>query len=166
MSTDTTKGTHPGAEPADPPEDAALEALSALSQGRFDGLLGVRFTRATADEVVAELDVRPEHCQSYGIVHGGVYASLVETVASVGAALSVMPEGRSAVGLENHTSFLRAVRGGTIRAAGKPLVRGARSHVWEVAITDERGTEVANGRVRMIVLDQNAVVAGEKVELK
>lgn len=132
----------------------------------WTGAMGLRVTRATRDEVVAELDVTPTHHQPYGIVHGGVHASIIETLASVGAAISAMPEGKSVVGLENHTSFLKAVRSGVIRAVARPVSRGRTSHVWEVNVTDERGNLAATGRVRLLLLEGDVMVAGEKVGIK
>src|SRR5262249_30128933 len=75
---------------------------------------GLTFVRATSEEVVAEFTVGPSHLQSYGIVHGGVHCGVIESLASVGAALYAMPLGKSVVGLENTTSFLRAVRSGKL----------------------------------------------------
>jgi uncharacterized protein (TIGR00369 family) len=110
--------------------------------------------------------IGPHHRQPYGLVHGGVYAGIVEALASIGAALNVMPHGRSAVGLENHTSFLRACRGGTLRASGIPVTRGSRTHVWEVTVTDEEGRTAATGRVRILVLDTESAVAGGTLGIK
>ncbi len=115
--------------------------------------MGVRFVRASADEVVAEIDVGPPHLQAYGIVHGGTHAGVIETIASVGAALYAMPEGRRVVGLENHTSFLKAVREGRLTATARPLTRGRRSQVWQADVTDEAGRLVASGRVRLLCLE-------------
>jgi len=127
---------------------------------------GLRFVRATLDEVVAELDVGPHHLQAYGIVHGGVHAGVIETIVSVGAALNAMSHGRSVVGLENSTSFLHAVREGRLRATATPLVRGKRTHVWEAKVEDSDGRTVAVGRVRLLSLEGNAEVAGKKLELE
>ena len=99
----------------------------------------VRIVRASRDEVTAEIEVGPAHLQAYGIVHGGVHAGIIESIASIGAALDAMPHGRSVVGLENHTSFLRAVRGGKLHAVAKPLARGRRSQVWEGSVYDDQG---------------------------
>ncbi|MBX5483580.1 MAG: PaaI family thioesterase [Myxococcaceae bacterium] len=127
---------------------------------------GLVITRATATEVRAELEIADHHRQSYGIVHGGIHAAIIETLASVGAAVNAMPEGRSVVGLENHTSFIRAVREGKLLAVARPITRGRRSHVWEGTITDEAGKIVATGRVRLLVLEPESDLAGEKVALK
>lgn len=137
--------------------------------GGLDGwntAMGLRFLTATADEVVAELEVGPAHLQAYGIVHGGVYAGIVETVASVGAALFALPLGRSVVGLENHTSFLHAVRDGVLRVTARPLTRGRRTQVWEGTVTDAGGRVAATGRVRLLSLDPEATVAGETLAVK
>lgn len=134
--------------------------------GGFNRAMGLRFVRATVEEVVGECQVGPQHHQPYGIVHGGVYAGMVETLCSVGAALIALPRGQSVVGLENHTTFLRAVREGTLRCTARPLSTGRRSQVWEGAVHDERGRLVASGRVRLLCLDEQAELAGEKVEIK
>ena len=127
---------------------------------------GLRFVRATRDEIVAELEVGPHHLQALGLVHGGIHASIIETVCSFGAAINAYADGRTVVGLENHTSFLRAARSGILRATAKPITRGRRSQVWEATVADEKGRALATGRVRLIVLEQNAEVAGERVEYK
>jgi uncharacterized protein (TIGR00369 family) len=121
---------------------------------------------ASKDEVVAELEIGPAHRQPYGIVHGGVHAGIIETVASVGAALYAMPLGRSVVGLENHTSFLHAVREGVLRVTARPLTRGRRTQVWEGTVTDAAGRVAATGRVRLLSLEAEAELAGSTVEVK
>lgn len=142
---------------------------SLLNENAADGWVrtnGLFFTKATFDEIEAEIEVGPQHLQAYGIVHGGVHAGIIETLASVGAALNAMQDGKSAVGLENHTSFLRAARSGKLRAVAKPLHRGRTSHVWEGSVFDEEGRLLATGRVRMQILEANTQLAGEKVEIK
>jgi uncharacterized protein (TIGR00369 family) len=132
----------------------------------FDRLIGLRFTRASADEVAAEIPVTATLLQPYGLVHGGVYATIVETLASAGAALSVMSRGQTTVGLENSTSFLRGVREGVLHARATPQHQGGRTQVWSVEIRDADGREVAVGRVRMLCLERGAAIAGETVAVK
>jgi len=117
----------------------------------FDKLVGIRFEEASGERVVAVIPVIPDLHQGYGIVHGGVYASAVESAASVGAALWLGAEGR-AVGIANNTDFLRPVREGELRVEATPINRGRSTQLWEVAITDERGRPVAHGRVRLMNL--------------
>jgi len=134
--------------------------LNAAAADGWVRAMGVKFVRATADEVIAEWTVGHEHRQAYGIVHGGVHCGVIETVASVGAALVAMPRGQRVVGLENNTSFIKAAREGTLRATGKPITRGRRTQVWEVRVDDEKGQLLATGRVRLICLDADAPLAG------
>jgi 1,4-dihydroxy-2-naphthoyl-CoA hydrolase len=147
------------------PDGNFAAALNASPLG-WTSFMGIRFVRATADEVIAELEIGPRHHQAYGIVHGGVLSGMIETVASVGAALAAMPRGQSVVGLENSTSFLTAVREGKLRATARPLTRGRRTQVWEATVADGEGRTVASGRVRLLALDAGASLAGETVKVK
>ena len=134
--------------------------------GGFNEHLGLIFTKANLDEVEAELEVRPEHHQPYGLVHGGVYSTMVETLASTGAALNAMQDGLSAVGLDNHTSFLRAVRAGKLMGRATPIAKGRRTQVWTVQIHDEQARLVAEGRVRLLCLEPGSSVAGEEIAIR
>lgn len=136
------------------------------SRGGFNTLIGLVFDKVSVDEVIAHVPVTPQLTQPYGLVHGGVYASIVETLASSGAALSSMARGQTTVGLENTTSFLRAIRSGTLIGTARPLHRGRTTHVWEVTIAGDDGKVAATGRVRMLCLEAGAVVAGETVTIK
>lgn len=158
--------TLPPASLSPPPDGEYAEIINQLQSGSFSGSLGLRFTRATQDEVRAELVITEQHHQLYGMVHGGVYASIIETLASVGAGISAFAHQKTVLGLENHTSFLRGVRSGTLRATATPLTRGRRSQVWETAIHDDSGTLVATGRVRMLLLEAEAQVAGNTLAFK
>lgn len=143
----------------------AAEQLNAIDDG-WTRAMGIRFVKATRDEVIAELTIGPEHRQPYGIVHGGVHAGLIETVASAAAAIVAMPRAQAAVGLENHTSFLHAVREGVLRATGRPLTRGRRTQVWEVVVRSEDGVVASQGQVRLLCLDNESPLAGEPVSVK
>jgi len=149
--------------PAGFPDDVVEQINAHL--GGFNRALGLRFVQASPDELVAELTVEEHHRQPYGLVHGGVYAAMIETLCSTGAALNVMARGHSAVGLENSTSFLRAAREGRLRCTARPLTMGRRSHVWEAQVHDGDGRLVASGRVRLLVLEAGAEAAGARVEV-
>lgn len=144
---------------------ADLTAQVEQVKGGFNATMALRFTRATAEVVEAEIEVGPQHLQPYGLVHGGVYAGMIETLCSTGAALVALGRGQTAVGQENSTSFLRAVRGGTLRGRAEPLSTGRRSQVWETRIRDDDGHLVAVGRVRLLCLEAGAEAAGAVVRL-
>ena len=117
--------------------------------------MGVVILSATPEEVTCEWEVSEKHHQGYGIVHGGVHSGVIETLASVGAAVVAHPRGQRVVGLENNTSFIRAVRSGKLHALAKPVTRGRASQVWEVWIRDAEERLVAQGRVRLLCVAED-----------
>jgi 1,4-dihydroxy-2-naphthoyl-CoA hydrolase len=137
--------------------------MNELPEGWLQAM-GITITLATSDEVRAEMTVGPEHLQGYGIVHGGVHCGLIESLASIGAALFALPRGQSVVGLENNTSFVRAVRAGAkLRAVSTPITRGRRTQVWEARVLDDKDQIVATGRVRLLCIEPDQAIAGEQV---
>jgi 1,4-dihydroxy-2-naphthoyl-CoA hydrolase len=137
--------------------------MNELPEGWLQAM-GVTITLATQDEVRCELTVGAQHLQGYGIVHGGVHCGLIESLASIGAALFALARGQHVVGLENNTSFVRAVRAGTrLHAVSTPITRGRRTQVWEARVLDEKDQVVAAGRVRLLCLENDQALAGEQV---
>lgn len=119
-----------------------------LPGGGLLALLGFEITELTADRCVLRFDVGPELLQPEGILHGGVHCAAVETAASVAGAGWFGDRGR-VVGVSNATSFLRAVRSGTLTAEATPIHRGRSSQLWLVVVTDTAGRAVARGEVRL-----------------
>ncbi len=117
----------------------------------FDELVGTEVTEASGDRVVARVAVTGRLHQPNGIVHGGLYATVVETTASIGANLWLDGDG-VAVGVANHTDFLRSVRAGTLRVDAVPVQRGRSLQLWRVDVTEEAGALVAYGNVRLMNL--------------
>src|SRR2546428_14035997 len=117
--------------------------------GGWDAAMGLPFVSATRDEVVAEYVVDRRPLQGYGIVHGGMHCGAIETVCSTGAALDAMARGLAVVGVENNTSFVRAVRAGRIRVTARPITRGRRSQLWEAGARAEEGRIPGCGRGRV-----------------
>jgi 1,4-dihydroxy-2-naphthoyl-CoA hydrolase len=132
----------------------------------FDTAMGFRTVQASRDEVILEYVVDEQHLQPYGIVHGGVHCAAVESACSTGAGINAIERGQNVVGVENHTSFIRAVRAGRVRVIATPITRGRRSQVWEATARNDAGEIVATGRVRLLCLDPDSDLAGEKVEAK
>ena len=143
------------------PKDA--DRLREQWKAGWDSAMGFRYVRVSRDEVVVEYDVGEIHKQPYGIVHGGVHCGVVEAVCSTGAAMDAMARGQSVVGLENHTSFVRAVRGGKVTVTATPITRGRRVQLWEAICRDQDGHTVATGRVRLLCLDPGTELAGQTV---
>ncbi len=130
-----------------PTAQPGTELAQQLMKG-FDTLLGLKITAASGDEVHAEIELRPELMQPNGILHGGVHCTLVESVASIGAALWLGDAG-NVVGVANSTDFLRACTEGVLSAVGTPIHRGRSQQLWGVLITDAGDRLVAKGQVRL-----------------
>jgi uncharacterized protein (TIGR00369 family) len=117
----------------------------------FDGLYGLELVELTDALARGQVEVHDHLKQPAGLVHGGVYAAIAEALASFATALSVMPEGKLAVGLSNHTSFMRPITDGTIHATAVRKHRGRSTWVWEVEISDDKGRLCVLTRVTMAV---------------
>jgi 1,4-dihydroxy-2-naphthoyl-CoA hydrolase len=121
--------------------------------GGFLEALGVRIGDIAADRATLTLPITPALHQPNGIVHGGVYCTIVETLASLGAAVWLGDRGH-VVGVANHTNFIRAIRTGTLHAVSTPIHRGRTQQLWLVEITDDEpgaagARLIARGEVRL-----------------
>ena len=114
----------------------------------FDKHIGLEILSATPDEVVGRFEVTPQLRQPYGLLHGGVLCSVVETLGSVAGATWFGDRGQ-VVGTSNHTNFLRAVREGVLTATATPIHRGRTQQLWTVDVRDEEQRLVAKGELRV-----------------
>jgi len=116
----------------------------------FDNELGVEYIELTTDGGRARLKITDKLLQPWGIVHGGVYCSIVEGLASVSGQVWLLENGGGhVVGVNNNTDFLRAISSGTVTAVSTPIHRGRRQQLWLITITDDRDRVVARGQVRL-----------------
>jgi uncharacterized protein (TIGR00369 family) len=122
--------------------------LRDVPQGRFVESLGLRITEVSGDKVVAEWTATEDHLQPYGIVHGGVYCTVVETLGSYGSAAWYGDRGK-VVGVTNSTDFYRAVSGGEMVSVAVPVHQGRSQQVWVVETHDTDGRLVARGQLRV-----------------
>ncbi|GAB0104329.1 PaaI family thioesterase [Nocardia sp. JMUB6875] len=128
--------------------DVTPELMNKLSAGTFTDLLGLKFTELSGDGATAEWVVTAQQHQPAGIANGGVYCTVIETLASV-AASAWLGERGTVVGVNNNTDFLRAVREGKLTGVATPIHRGRSQQLWVVVITDEQDRTVARGQVRL-----------------
>jgi len=116
----------------------ALELPKDFPTG-FDRVFGLEVLEVSDTLARGQVRVRDELKQAYGIVHGGVYAALAESLSSIATALAVAEEGKLAVGLSNQTSFLRPITEGTVHGVAVRKHRGRTTWVWEVEMSDDDG---------------------------
>jgi len=120
-------------------------------ENTLDGTLGVEILEVTAERARGRVPVSNKVKQPYGLVHGGVYSALAESLASIATATSVYEDGMIAVGLSNHTSFIRPVTKGFVNGDGRCRHRGRTTWIWELDFTDDEGRLCAVSRVTMAV---------------
>ena len=117
----------------------------------MDATLGFELLETAEGHARGRFAVTDAVRQPMGVVHGGAYAAMAETIASATTWMQVRGGGEIAVGQSNHTSFLRPVSDGTVHAEARRRHRGRTSWVWEVDFTDDDGRLCALSRVTLAV---------------
>jgi 1,4-dihydroxy-2-naphthoyl-CoA hydrolase len=128
----------------------STEQINGAMRG-FDRLYGLELLACSDTDVRAEVTVRDELKQPAGLLHGGVYAAMAESMASIATALAVFEQGDIAVGLSNNTSFMRPVTEGVVHAAATRLHRGRTTWVWDVRFSDDADRTCAVTRMTIAV---------------
>jgi 1,4-dihydroxy-2-naphthoyl-CoA hydrolase len=133
-----------------------------LPRSEFDELIGIHNLEISPDRCVSLTELRPELHQPFGTVHGGVYAAIVESLASLGAnAWLGSSRDVYAVGVSNHIDFLHSARHGQLRAEATPIQRGRKFQLWMVTVTDSDGRLCAHGKVRLANLSTAGATSAE-----
>lgn len=128
--------------------EAAVAEVPLL--GRWVAEAGFEVDEASGSRVVGHIEVGADHHTPHGIVHGGLYATVIESAASIGASLAAAERGHYAVGLNNSTDFLRGTEKGRLDVVAEPVIQGRTQQLWDVTITRSTdGKPVAKGRVRL-----------------
>lgn len=124
--------------------DLSLEAASSFLRAA-----GLTFDEITGGRVTGTLATGSDQHTPWGVVHGGVYTTAVESACSVGASTAVLERGQFAVGLANHTDFIRPHREGELRVEARAIQQGQTQQLWECDITRPDGKLVARGQLRL-----------------
>jgi uncharacterized protein (TIGR00369 family) len=119
------------------------------ASSEFMRAAGLVLDEVAVTVVTGWIDLGPEHHQPWGLVHGGVYTSAIETAASVGASTAAAEQGLVAVGVNNNTNFLRSKVSGRVRVRADAIQQGRTAQLWEVRIVDDDDRLVAIGQVRL-----------------
>lgn len=114
---------------------------------------GLHLTEVSGHLVTGTLELGPQHHTPWGVVHGGVYTTAVESAASVGASTAVAERGQIAVGVHNSTDFLRSTQAATATVRATPVHQGRTQQLWDVTITDQDGNQLARGSLRLHNID-------------
>lgn len=124
------------------------------TEGTVIEALGMEVVETTKDRVVMTMPVNEKTKQPQGLLHGGASVALAETIASVGAWLSIDQERQAAVGLEINANHLRKKADGIVTGIGVPLFRGRKTMVWEIKIVDEKEKLICISRCTVAIVPQ------------
>jgi 1,4-dihydroxy-2-naphthoyl-CoA hydrolase len=127
----------------------SIADLAAVPGGAFVQGMGLGLDEISGTRVAGHLEAGPDHHTPWGVVHGGLYASVIETVASVGASVAVEERDQFAVGVSNQTDFLRPHVEGRLDVVAEPIQQGRTLQLWGVEITRGDGKVVARGQLRL-----------------
>ena len=124
-----------------------IEELNNICKGSFIDHIGIRFTAFDGEKITGQIEIADHHLQPGGIVHGGVYISIAETIAGAGSTLLVNSEGKTALGSTINSQHIAPLKGGVITATAELLHKGIFKHIWDVKITDQAGKLISISRV-------------------
>ncbi|MGY1639754.1 PaaI family thioesterase [Geodermatophilus sp. SYSU D00703] len=128
----------------------ALPSVELTAASRFVAASGFEVTEVSGTRVAGHVDLGPDQHTPWGVVHGGVYCTVVESAASIGASAAVVDRGQFAVGVNNSTDFLRPVTTGRVDVLAEPIQQGRTLQLWLVTLTrSDDGKPVARGQVRL-----------------
>ena len=129
---------------------ADLPPVDLTSAGAFVAALKFEVSEASGTRVTGTVDLGPDQHTPWGVVHGGVYCSVVESAASIGASAAVVDRGQFAVGVNNNTDFVRPMTTGVLDVVAEPIQQGRTLQLWQVVLTRaDDGKLVARGQVRL-----------------
>jgi uncharacterized protein (TIGR00369 family) len=129
---------------------ADLPAVDLTAASRFVAAMQFEVSDADGSRVTGQVDLGSDQHTPWGVVHGGVYCSVVESAASIGASLAVRERGQFAVGVNNNTDFVRPMTSGRLDVVAEPVQQGRTLQLWQVVLTRaDDGKLVARGQVRL-----------------
>jgi 1,4-dihydroxy-2-naphthoyl-CoA hydrolase len=127
-----------------------LPPVDLAAASPFVAAMKFEVAEASGSRVAGHVELGPDQHTPWGVVHGGVYCSVVESAASIGASSAVLEHGQFAVGVNNNTDFIRAMTEGRVDVVAEPIQQGRTQQLWQVLLTRaDDGKLVARGQVRL-----------------
>lgn len=131
----------------------SLEEINRFNQNTLMEQLGIQCVEIGDDYIVSTMPVDHRTHQPMGLLHGGASAALIESIGSMGSTLLLDLEKEAPVGLEVNANHIGSVRSGSVRAVGKIVHAGKRTHLWQVDIFDESTDKlICTGRLTIMVI--------------
>ncbi|NTE05323.1 hotdog fold thioesterase [Agrobacterium tumefaciens] len=135
-------------------KEFTIEDLNNRPKNHIGGLLDIKFTEIGADFIIGTMPVDERTHQPAGILHGGASVVLAETLGSIASYMCIDPEKHVAVGLEVNANHLRPVKSGLVTGICKIIHRGAKTHIWDIKLYDDRGKMNCISRLTVAVINK------------
>lgn len=132
-----------------------IEELNRICKNSFIDHIGLQFTAFDGNHISAFIELAEYHLQPKGVVHGGVYISMAETIAGAGSSILVENEGKIALGTTVNSQHIASAKSGKIVASGELIHKGIFKHIWDIKISDESGKLISLSRVTNSIKELN-----------
>lgn len=137
-------------------KSVSLEEINRYSKNTLMGVLGIECVEIGEDYIVATMPVDQRTHQPKGMLHGGASAALIESIGSMGSTLLIDLEKEFPVGLEVNANHVGGIKSGTVKAIGKVVHAGKRTHLWQVDIFDEETNRlICTGRLTVMIIERH-----------
>ncbi len=136
-------------------KQVSIEKINAFMKNTMMETLEIQCVEVGEDYVVATMPVNAKTHQPMGLLHGGASAALIESIGSMGSTLLIDIEKEAPVGIEINANHIGSMSSGTVKAVGKIVHAGKRTHVWQVDLTnDKTGNLICTGRLTIMIVPQ------------
>ena len=135
-------------------KDFTVEELNGRPKNHIGALLGIEFTKIGDDFIEGTMPVDERTHQPAGILHGGASVVLAETLVSIASYMLIDPEKYVAVGLEVNANHLRPVKSGLVKGICTPIHIGAKTHIWDIKLFNDRGKMSCISRLTVAVINK------------
>ncbi|MFN5634292.1 MAG: hotdog fold thioesterase [Flavobacteriia bacterium] len=137
-------------------KSVSLEEINRYSTNTLMGVLGIECVEIGEDYIVATMPVDQRTHQPMGMLHGGASAALIESIGSMGSTLLINLEKEIPVGLEVNANHVGGIKSGSVKAIGKVVHAGKRTHLWQVDIFDEETNRlICTGRLTVMIIERH-----------
>lgn len=136
-------------------KQVSIELVNSMNKNTLMESLGIECVEIGSDYVISRMPVDHRTQQPMGLLHGGASMALIESIGSMGSTLLIDIEKDAPVGLEINANHISGVRSGFVRAIGKIVHAGKRTHLWQVDIFDEETNKlVCTGRLTVMIIQK------------
>jgi len=144
-----------------PNNDYINKLLEIVNTSPYPRHLRMQLVSISFDQAEVKLKTEKCHLQPFGIVHGGVLATLIDT-ATFWSVFLRLPEDAGLVNIDLKLNYLKSISTGIMTAQGRCIRAGRSINYAEASIKDKEGNLVAHGTSTLMVLPGKGIRVGAK----